>query len=134
VALRWADRRSFRLVSSAKPAFDEVEPRGAGRGEVQVEAGVLQQPLVDSRGLVGGVVIQDQVQVQVPGHSGVDELEEAEEFLVPVPAVGLGDHRSTGQVERGEQAGGAVASCRATNSTASSCSSLRSRGNLPNRP
>jgi len=76
---------------------------------VQAEAGVLQQPLVDDGGLVGGVVVQDQVQVQVPRHGDVDELEEPEELLVPVAAVGLGDHRPAADVIGGEQAGGAVA-------------------------
>jgi hypothetical protein len=46
-----------------------------------VEAGVAQQPVMDLGGLVRGVVVQDQMQVQVFGHRGVDELEEAEEFL-----------------------------------------------------
>ena len=58
---------------------------------------------------MGGVVVQDQVQVQVPGDGGVDQLEEAEELLVTVAAVVLGDDRSAGQVVGGEQAGGAVA-------------------------
>jgi hypothetical protein len=48
---------------------------------------VLQQPLVDRGGLVGGVVVQDQVQVEVLRDGLVDELEEAEELLVAVPAV-----------------------------------------------
>src|ERR1700733_5419948 len=39
------------------------------------------------RGLAGGVVVQDQVQVQVPGHGSAGELEEPQELLVAVPAV-----------------------------------------------
>jgi hypothetical protein len=48
------------LREFGEPAFDQVHPAGAGRGEVQVEPRVLEQPLVDRGGLVGGVVVQDQ--------------------------------------------------------------------------
>jgi hypothetical protein len=48
---------------------------------------------VDGRGLVGGIVVQDQVQVQVKvkvlRHGSVDELEEPEKLLVAVPPVVL---------------------------------------------
>src|SRR5664279_6104302 len=53
----------------AEPAFDLVDPAGAGRGEVHVEARVLGQPGVDRRRLVGAVVVTDQVHVQVVGGS-----------------------------------------------------------------
>jgi len=76
---------------------------------VQLEAGVLQQPVLDGGRLVGGVVVQDQVQVQVLRDGLVDQLEELQELLMPVAAVGLGDDRAAGQVEGGEQAGRAVA-------------------------
>jgi hypothetical protein len=54
---------------------------------------VVQQPFVDLGRLVGGVVVQDQVQVQVLRDGGVDELEEAEELLVAVPPVRLGSYK-----------------------------------------
>ena len=58
---------------------------------MQVEAGVLQQPLVDRRGLVRGVIVQHEVKVEVIRDRGVNELEEPQELLVPVAAVGLRD-------------------------------------------
>lgn len=59
----------------------------------KISSGVLvQQPPLDLGGLVGGVVVQDEVQVQVLGHGVVDELQEADELLVAVLALGLGDH------------------------------------------
>ena len=73
-----------------------------------MEAGVLEQPFPARGGLVSGVVVQDQVQVKVLGDGGVDELEEAQELLVPAAAVALGDDRAAGQVVGGEQSGGAV--------------------------
>ena len=55
-----------------------------------------------------GVVVADQVQLQPVRDGGVDELEEPQELLVAVPPVVLGDHRSAGDVQGGEQAGRAV--------------------------
>jgi hypothetical protein len=55
---------------------------------------VPDQPLLDLGCLVGGVVVQDQVQVQVLGDGGADDLQEAEELLVAVAAVGLCDDRA----------------------------------------
>ena len=50
-----------------KPAFDQVKPGTTGRREVQMEARVPQQPTLDGRGLVGSVVVKNQVQVQFAG-------------------------------------------------------------------
>src|SRR5262252_9081792 len=61
-----------------EPPLHQVEPGGTGRGEVQAEAGVADQPVADGGGLVGGVVVADQMQVQVRGGGGVDGLEELE--------------------------------------------------------
>ena len=36
-----------------EPPLDEVHPRPVGRGEVEVEPAVAQQPVVDGRGLMG---------------------------------------------------------------------------------
>jgi hypothetical protein len=54
---------------------------------VQVEAGCLISHCLIVGGLVGGVVVQDQVQVQGLRDGSVDELEEPEELLVAVPTV-----------------------------------------------
>ena len=45
------------------------------------------------------------MQVQVFRDRGVDDLQETQELLVAVPAVGLGDDRDDGHVVGGEQAG-----------------------------
>ena len=46
-----------------EPAFDQVEPGTTGRCEMQMEARVPQQPTLNGRGLVGSVVVKNQVQV-----------------------------------------------------------------------
>ena len=48
-------------------SLDHIEPGGGGRGEVQVEARVPPEPAFDRRGLVGGVVVDD----QMAGRDGV---------------------------------------------------------------
>ena len=42
-----------------EPAFDQIEPGSSGRGEVQVKAGVAQQPAFDRRRFVRAVVVED---------------------------------------------------------------------------
>ena len=82
------------MVSSANHRSTRLSQLELVGREVEVEPGVLEQPLLDRRRLVRGVVVQDQVQVQVLRDGGVDELEEPQELLVPVPAVGLADDRA----------------------------------------
>ena len=76
---------------------------------MQVEAGVAGQPGLDGRGLVGGEVVADQVHVQLGGHGLVDRGQELPELHGPVVAVQFADDGAVGDVERGEQAGRAVA-------------------------
>ena len=52
----------------AKPTFHEVQPGRGGRGEVQVEAGVLGEPGFDVVVAVGSVVVDDHVDLQRPWH------------------------------------------------------------------
>src|SRR6266705_2632864 len=80
VTLRCAERRSLRLVSSANQRSARLIQLELVGGEVQVEAGAAEQPLLHFGGFVGGVVVADQVQVQPGGDGGVDELEELEEL------------------------------------------------------
>ncbi len=54
------------------PPLDQVHPRAVGRGEVEVEPAMTQQPLVDGRGLVRREVVQDHVHVEVLGDLPVD--------------------------------------------------------------
>src|SRR5262245_65486261 len=49
------------LGEEGKPAFDKIEPRAPGRGEVQVETWSARQPAMNHRRLVGAVVIENQV-------------------------------------------------------------------------
>src|SRR5438105_9087039 len=66
------------------------------------------QPVVDEGGLVGGQVVADDMDVQLGGYGLVDGDEEFAVFYGPVLAVQFADDGAVGDVERGEQAGGAV--------------------------
>ena len=47
-----------------EPAFDQIEPRGRGRREVEMEARSLGQPVADCLRFVGAVVVEDGMNVQ----------------------------------------------------------------------
>jgi hypothetical protein len=49
--------------------------------------------------LVGGVVVDDEVNVEGRGRGLVDALEEAQELLIAVARPALGEHSSGGDVE-----------------------------------
>ena len=72
-------------------ALDHVEPGSRGRREVDVEARVFFQPPFDLRCLVGGVVIDDQVDVQVGQGLAVDPVQETNELLVAMALHALAD-------------------------------------------
>src|SRR5260221_973376 len=60
-------------------ALDGIEPRAGGRGEVEDEARMARQPGLDLRMLMGGVVVDDDVDdltgggVRFERHCGNDE-------------------------------------------------------------
>jgi len=70
-----------------KESFDLVDPGRVRRGEVHVEPGVRFKPLDDAGGLVGAVVIADQMNLQSIGDFGVDLGEKFLELDGPVSAV-----------------------------------------------
>ena len=67
------------------------------------------EPGFDLRRFMGGVVVHDDVDVQIIGNATIDLLEEIEEFPGPVALIALADDEARGNVERGEQGCGSVA-------------------------
>ena len=57
-----------------EPTLDQIQPGTAGGNEVHVEARMFGQPLLHFDVLVGVIVVHDQMQVQLGGSLGVDEL------------------------------------------------------------
>ena len=59
--------------------------------------------------LVGGVIVNDQMDVLLSRGLAVDGVEKADELLMPVAAHALADDLAVEDVEGSEQGGGAVA-------------------------
>ena len=92
-----------------EPALHQVQPGGAGGREMNMEAGPLGEPVPDQRRLVGGVVVGNQVHVQLGGHLGLDGIEKLAELQGPVAAVALANHLTGPGVQSSEEGRGAVA-------------------------
>ena len=97
------------IGQNGKPSLDLVEPRGMGWNEVQVEAPVPAEPAHDDRGLVGSVVVHDQVDLEFGCNAVVDQLEELNELLGAVATKAPADHTAGCNVEGRKQAGGSIA-------------------------
>ena len=69
---------------------------------------MAQEPALDGRGLMGAVIVEDQVQLQF-AHRGVDGCKEAAKLDRAVALMELTDHGARLGVERAEQVDGAVA-------------------------
>src|SRR5258708_8925125 len=65
-------------------ALDGIEPRARGRGEVEDEARMARQPGLDLRMLMGGVVVDDDVDDLTGGEFGFDGIGGEGGLLVPV--------------------------------------------------
>lgn len=92
----------FLLCEFGEPPLDQVQPRRAGRCEVQVEARVCQQPLLDRQCLVRRVIVEDQVDLKAgrdfPVELGQELLggrEVADPGPGPVPAGPADDARGS---------------------------------------
>ena len=67
------------------------------------------QPASNRRGLVGCVVVHDQMDVEVVGDLGFESAQELEELPAAMTREALSDDCAGGDVEGGEQRGGPVA-------------------------
>ena len=90
-------------------ALDGVEPRCRCRREVEDKARMPGEPRHHLRVLVGGVVVEDDMNDLSDRHLGLDGVEEADELLMPVALHAAPDHGTFQHVERREQRGGAIA-------------------------
>src|SRR5215475_15624639 len=91
------------LCNQAEEPLDQVCP-GRGRGgKVQVEPRVPLEPGPHFGMLMGGIVIDHQMQVEPFGSVPVDRSQKAQEFLVTMPWHALANDLSGRNIERGEQ-------------------------------
>ena len=96
------------LGDEGEETFDLVEPGGIGGCEVNVPTRTAGEPSSDLWMLVGGVVVDDEMDVELGRHIGLDVTQEGEELLVTMAGFVLSDDRAVEHVEGGEQSGGAV--------------------------
>lgn len=98
------------LGEQGKPALHQIEPGGAGRREVHMEARSLEQPPADHGGLMRPIVVEDEMHVQLSRDRGLNRVEELPEFLRALPLVQLPDHLARLHVQSRKQRGRPVAS------------------------
>src|SRR5437588_5086730 len=66
------------------------------------------EPRADSGVFVSGIVVNDQVHIEVGRNLRVDVAQKAQELLVPMAWLALSDNAAIGHIERRKQSGGAV--------------------------
>lgn len=88
------------FTKQREPAFDQVKPGTTGRREMQMEARVAQQPTLNGRRLVGTVVVKNQVQVQLIGHTGVNGFKEVAKLDRAVTPMKLADNGAGPGIKR----------------------------------
>src|SRR5665213_1189706 len=91
-----------------KPALDEVEPRAVGGSEMQMETWVTDEPLLDLGRLMGCVVVDDEVHVEILGHLPIDQVQKRPELDSPVLVGHVGDDLPRHDVQSREEVGGPV--------------------------
>jgi len=84
-------------------AFHEVEPGRRCWDEVQLEARMAFEPALHGRGLVRGVVVDDQMEIEIRECLLVDLLQELNEFLGTMARQAFADDLAGRHVEGGEQ-------------------------------
>src|SRR5437879_12642963 len=80
------------LGDDREEALDQIEPRGARWRKVHMEARMPYQPAPAARGLVGTVVINDQVEVQAVRCIGVEMEKDLPEGDAARTNIGLYKH------------------------------------------
>jgi len=58
--------------------------------------------------LMCAIIVHDDMQRDVPGKRLVEDAQELEEFLMPMPLIAVTDHLTLQGLQRGEERGGAV--------------------------
>ncbi len=97
------------LSDESEPAFDLIEPGRVDGSVVDLEAGPLCEPESYLGTLVGGVVVDDQMDVKAFRHSLIDALEKLQELLMTMTRLALRQDSAGCDIECGEQGGGTVA-------------------------
>lgn len=77
------------LGDPTEPEFHLVEPGRIGRGVMDMVAGARCQPQPHLRVFVRGIVLDNEMDCQLPRHIGLNVPQKRQEFLMPVAAVDI---------------------------------------------
>ena len=104
------DGEAFELPSRefTEEALNEIQPRGGGRGEVELHSRVFLEPYPNSRMLVRGVVVENDVDVELGRDGPLDLTEESQEFLMPMARHAFVEDLASGHVQSSEEGRGTV--------------------------
>src|SRR5260221_2290889 len=80
------------LGDQGEEALDLIEPGSIGRREVKMPARPPCEPRPDFGVLVGGVVVDDEMDIEFCRDIGLDVPEEGEELLVAMAGLALGEN------------------------------------------
>ena len=83
--------------------FDEIEPRAGCRREVNMEAGMALEPSLHGGGFVGGVIVGDEVKVEMGGGCAADLFQERQKLGGAMAGQALADDRAARHIEGGKQ-------------------------------
>src|SRR5258707_8721994 len=98
------------LRNTVEPDLHLIEPGGIGGSEVHMEPWPCSKPAFNSQMLVRGVIIHDDVPVQVFRHVFFNLPEKTQILLMPVTRSTFREHIAVRRVQCGKQRGGSVAS------------------------
>ena len=96
------------LCEVGEEALDGIEPRGGCRGKMEHEARMFVDPFQDLGMLVGRIIIDDDMDCRLLRHPGIDDIEEADEFLMAMALHTLADDLAFQYIKRRKQCRDAV--------------------------
>src|SRR6185295_12756776 len=85
-----------------EPTFDHIDPGGAGRREVKMEARTFHEPSMD-HSLVSAIVVQDEMHVQGIGHGLLNRVQKLAKFFASMSTMDLADNTSGFDFQSGKQ-------------------------------
>ena len=101
--------RRMRFGQIAEPTLDHVEPRARSRHKMLVESFMAFEPRFDLRMLISGVIVHNQMQVQLGRGLLINQVQKLDPLLMPMAAHTRANNAPLGHLQSSQQGRGAVA-------------------------